>query len=51
LNLRIKPKRRIKREKPKPLAVATKPNQIWSMDFIHDYSGTFFFGQVSKKVK
>jgi len=36
LNLRIKPKRRIKREKPKPLAVATKPNQIWSMDFMHD---------------
>ena len=36
LNLRIKPKRRIKRNKPVPLAVPVKPNQSWSMDFMHD---------------
>lgn len=36
LNLRIKPKRRIKRAKPVPLAVPVKPNQRWSMDFMHD---------------
>jgi len=36
LNLRIKPKKRLKREKPEPLAVPGKPNQTWSMDFMHD---------------
>ncbi|WP_201500638.1 IS3-like element ISPar2 family transposase [Psychrobacter arcticus] len=36
LNLRIKPKRRIKRVKPVPLAVPVEPNQSWSMDFMHD---------------
>ena len=36
LNLRIKPKRRIKRAKPIPLAVPIAPNQSWSMDFMHD---------------
>ncbi len=36
LNLRIKPKKRIKRDKPKPLTEATRTNQIWSMDFMHD---------------
>ena len=36
LNLRIKPKRRIKRAKPLPLAVPDKINQSWSMDFMHD---------------
>ncbi|SNT69859.1 putative transposase [Psychrobacter sp. LV10R520-6] len=36
LNLRIKPKRRIKRAKPIPLAVPVEPNQSWSMDFMHD---------------
>ena len=36
LNLRIKPKRRIKRAKPVPLAVPVRPNQSWSMDFMHD---------------
>ena len=36
LNLRIKPKRRIKRNKPVPLAVPDKINQSWSMDFMHD---------------
>ena len=36
LNLRIKPKRRIEREKPVPLAVPDAPNVIWSMDFMHD---------------
>jgi putative transposase len=36
LNLRIKPKKRINRERPEPLAVPEKPNQTWSMDFMHD---------------
>jgi len=36
LNLRIKPKKRIVREKPEPLAVPTTVNDCWSMDFMHD---------------
>lgn len=36
LNLRIKPKKRIVREKPEPLVVPTSINQTWSMDFMHD---------------
>ncbi len=36
LNLRIKPKRRIKREQPESLAVPTAKNESWSMDFMHD---------------
>ena len=34
--MRIKPKKRIVREKPKPLAQPETANQIWSMDFMHD---------------
>lgn len=36
LNLRIKPKRRIKRDKPDALNVPTRQNQVWSMDFMSD---------------
>ena len=36
LNLRIKPKRRLIRKAPAPLAVPTQINQSWSMDFMHD---------------
>jgi len=36
LNLRIKPKKRIVREKPKPLTVPGAINQTWSTDFMHD---------------
>ena len=36
LNLRIKPRKRLKREKPETLAVPNAINQIWSMDFMHD---------------
>ena len=36
LNLRIKPKKRIVREKPDALAVPGQANQVWSMDFMHD---------------
>jgi putative transposase len=36
LNLRIKPKKRIVREVPLPLAVPEAINQCWSMDFMHD---------------
>ena len=36
LNLRIKPKKRLVRAKPEPLAVPETINQVWSMDFMHD---------------
>lgn len=36
LNLRIKPKKRIVREVPAPLAVPECMNNSWSMDFMHD---------------
>lgn len=36
LNLRIKPKRRLARERPEPLAVPDVINAVWSMDFMHD---------------
>jgi putative transposase len=36
LNLRIKPKKRLVREKPEALAVPDKINECWSMDFMHD---------------
>jgi putative transposase len=36
LNLRIKPKRRIKRDKPDALQVPSRHNQVWSMDFMSD---------------
>lgn len=36
LNLRIKPRQRIDREKPLPLQTPSAPNTVWSMDFMHD---------------
>ena len=36
LNLRIKPRKRMVREKPEPLAVPEAINQCWSMDFMPD---------------
>ena len=36
LNLRIKPRRRLKRDRPDELAVPRKINAMWSMDFMHD---------------
>jgi len=36
LNLRIKPRRRLKRDRPDVLAVPRKINVMWSMDFMHD---------------
>ncbi len=36
LNLRIKPKKRLKREKPEPLSQPIAINECWSMDFMHD---------------
>uniref|UniRef100_A4WTI0 Integrase catalytic domain-containing protein n=1 Tax=Cereibacter sphaeroides (strain ATCC 17025 / ATH 2.4.3) TaxID=349102 RepID=A4WTI0_CERS5 len=36
LNLRIKPRRRLKRERPEELAVPEAPNLVWSMDFMAD---------------
>ena len=36
LNLRIKPRRRLKRHKPEPLKEPLHSNQVWSVDFMHD---------------
>ncbi|MGE1001458.1 IS3 family transposase [Ralstonia pseudosolanacearum] len=36
LNLRIKPRKRLVRQVPEPLAVPAAINQVWSMDFMHD---------------
>ncbi len=36
LNLRIKPRKRLVRQPPEPLAVPRAVNQVWSMDFMHD---------------
>ncbi|WP_416222820.1 IS3 family transposase [Yersinia sp. SCPM-O-B-9106 (C-191)] len=36
LNMRIKPKKRLKRNQPEPLAVPENSNECWSMDFMHD---------------
>ena len=36
LNMLIKPKKRLKRNKPEPLAVPESSNECWSMDFMHD---------------
>lgn len=36
LNLRIKPKKRLVRERPEPLGTVTDINQVWSMGFMHD---------------
>jgi len=39
LNLRIKPRKRLKRDRPDALAVPEAPNQVWSMDFMADRLG------------
>jgi len=39
LNLRIKPRKRLKRDKPDVLAVPDAPNMTWSMDFMADRLG------------
>ena len=36
LNLRIKPRKRLVREKPATLAVPEAINQVRTMDFMHD---------------
>jgi putative transposase len=36
LNLRIKPRKRLDREVPVPLAVPDEINECWSIDFMHD---------------
>lgn len=44
LNLRIKPRRRLVRERPEALAVPDAPNAMWSMDFMSDQlSGGRYF--------
>ena len=37
--MRIKPRKRLKRDKPAALMVATCPNMTWSMDFMADALG------------
>lgn len=39
LNLRIKPRKRLIREKPDALAIPAAPNETWSMDFMADQLG------------
>ena len=39
MNLRIKPRRRLKRNKPDAMTVPTFPNMTWSMDFMADELG------------
>jgi putative transposase len=39
LNLRIKPRKRLKRDKPDALAVPESANLVWSMDFMADRLG------------
>lgn len=39
LNLRIKPRKRLKREKPEALMVPEATNEVWSMDFMADLLG------------
>ena len=36
LNLRIKPKKRLRRDKSEQLSVPVSINRVWSMDFMHD---------------
>ena len=36
LNLRIKPRKQLKLDRPDPLDVPSAPNQMWSMDLISD---------------
>jgi putative transposase len=36
LNLKIKPQRRLKRDRPDPLEVPRQINTVWSIDFMHD---------------
>jgi len=36
LNLRIRPRKRLKRDKPDALVVPDAINECWSMDFMHD---------------
>jgi len=35
----IKPRKRLKREKPEELAVPAAPNEVWSMNFMADRLG------------
>ena len=39
LNLRIKPRKRLKRDQPDTLAAPDAPNAVWSMDFMADQLG------------
>ena len=49
LNLRIKPRKRLVREKPEALTVPLAINQVWSMDFMHDPSHAGGFGSLDSR--
>ena len=44
LNLRIKPRKRLKRDKPDALAVPDRPNMTWSMEFAARTFGSWWTG-------
>lgn len=44
LNLRIKPRKRLKRDKPDVLAVPEAPNVTWSMEFASRTFGSWRIG-------
>jgi putative transposase len=50
LNLRIKPRKRIVREKPEPLAVPEAINHCWSMDFMPGRVGTISWPMTAASV-
>jgi hypothetical protein len=49
LNLRIKPRRRLVREKPLPLAMPAQINETWSMDFMHDHSSMLISSAITAR--
>jgi hypothetical protein len=51
LNLRIKPRHRLVREKPLPLpsAVPAQINDTWSMDFMHDHSSMLMSSAITAR--
>ena len=50
LNLRIKPRKRLKRDKPDALAVPDAPNVTWSMDFMADRLGDAVTGPMVRAI-
>ena len=49
LNLRIKPRQRLVREKPLSLAMPAQINDTWSMDFMHDHSSMLISSAITAR--